>query len=67
MVRNGVVVAYLYSHNNGWDLGSQTIVLEVDKGDMVWMKHDYKSDQPGAATLKGAYNTFSGVLLNFLP
>ena len=64
MVKNGNIVAYLYSYNNGWDLGSQTVVLELTKGDEVWMKHDPKYDQAGKSTLTSYFNSFSGVLLH---
>jgi hypothetical protein len=26
--------------NNGWDLGSQTIIVILEEGDIVWVKHD---------------------------
>jgi hypothetical protein len=64
MVKNGNIVAYLCSYNNGWDLGSQTVVLELTKGDEVWMKHDPKYDQAGKSTLTSYFNSFSGVLLH---
>ena len=68
MVRNGKVFISLFSQNNGWHLGSQTIIVILEEGDIVWVKHDSTRhhDVPAKSTITNSYNTFSGALLQHM-
>ena len=68
MVRNGKVITSLFSQNTGWDLGSQTIIVILEEGDIVWVKHDSTRhhDVAGKSTITKSYNTFSGALLQHM-
>lgn len=62
MVKNGQMIAVIYLGSTDINMGSQTTVEILERGDVVWVKHGYS---PHAATLNGSgpYNTFMGMLL----
>ena len=68
IVRNGKVITSLFSHNTGWNLGSQTIIVTLEEGDIVWVKHDSTRhhDAPRKSTITNSYNTFSGALIQHM-
>jgi len=68
MVRNCNVITSLFSQNTGWDLGSQTIIVILEEGDIVWVKHDSTRhhDVPGKSTITNSCSTFSGALLQHM-
>ncbi|VDI19637.1 Hypothetical predicted protein [Mytilus galloprovincialis] len=67
IVKNGNAIGYLYADSNQ-QISTKTVVVAVETGDMVWMKH--RGDQIGKALIYGSpadqFNTFSGVLIHHL-
>lgn len=61
MVKNSEKIAIVYVGQNYYNMGSETIVHLLEKGDVVWVRHD----NSGTPTLYGgdAFNTFTGALL----
>ncbi|XP_071178088.1 complement C1q-like protein 4 [Mytilus edulis] len=64
MVKNGNAIGYLWA-NSDHHISTETVVVTLETGDMVWMKH-----RGGQASIYGhaleQYNTFSGVLIHQL-
>ncbi|XP_063447848.1 complement C1q-like protein 4 [Mytilus trossulus] len=67
IVKNGNAIGYLYANSNH-HISTETVVIELETGDMVWMKH--RGDPIGKALIYGSpaeqFNTFSGVLIHQL-
>ncbi|CAC5397011.1 C1QL [Mytilus coruscus] len=67
MVKNGNAIGYLFA-NSDHHISTETVVVTLETGDMVWMKH--RGDKIGQASIYGhtieQYNTFSGVLIHQL-
>lgn len=62
MVKNGVVMARVFAHANSVyrDQGAQTVVVEANKGDTVWVRTVDNNDLGLGGEL---YTTFSGYML----
>ena len=60
MVRNGVRVAHGYGGSSDYNMGTQVVIVMLEKGDMVWVRHAPSSTE----VLNGReHNTFAGTLL----
>ena len=62
MVKNGVVMARVFAHATSVyrDQGAQTIIVQVDKGDEIWVKGIDNNNLGLGGEL---YTTFSGYML----
>lgn len=67
IVKNGNAIGYLYAYSNH-HISTETIVVTLETGDMVWIKH--RGDAVGQSLIEGKnverFNTFSGVLIRQL-
>ncbi|XP_069126266.1 uncharacterized protein [Argopecten irradians] len=61
LVKNGANVGQIYA-TKSLNEGSRVIVLSLDVGDMVWVRH--MSGDPGTVANGAHYSTFSGVLIS---
>ena len=61
IVKNGIRVAHLYSDDDDYSMATQVVIVLLEKGDMVWVRH---SDTASSRSLNGGgYNTFVGTIL----
>ena len=61
IVKNGIRVAHLYSDEDDYSMATQVVIVMLEKGDMVWVRH---SDTASSRLLNdGGYNTFVGTIL----
>ncbi|XP_060069900.1 caprin-2-like [Ylistrum balloti] len=60
-VKNGANVGQIYA-TKSLNEGSRVIVLSLDVGDMVWVRH--MTGDPGTVANGSHYSTFSGVLIS---
>ncbi|XP_021376605.1 uncharacterized protein LOC110465232 isoform X2 [Mizuhopecten yessoensis] len=60
-VKNGVNVGQVYA-TRSLNEGSRVIVLSLDVGDMVWVRH--MTGDPGTVANGSHYSSFSGVLIS---
>jgi hypothetical protein len=61
IVKNGIRVAHLYSDEDDYSMATQVVIVMLEKGDMVWVRH---SDTASSRSLNGGgYNTFVGTIL----
>ncbi|XP_069131904.1 uncharacterized protein [Argopecten irradians] len=63
LVKNGSTVGYVYAggQSGTYDHGGNTIILELNEGDAVWVQNSQDVQQ--GATLDSGYTSFSGFLL----
>ncbi|XP_033732752.1 uncharacterized protein LOC117322104 isoform X2 [Pecten maximus] len=61
LVKNGANVGQIYA-TKSLNEGSRVIVLSLDVGDMVWVRH--MIGDPGTVANGSHYSTFSGVLIS---
>lgn len=61
MVKNSEQIALVYGGQSDYNMGSETIVHLLEKGDVVWVRHTHDN----TPTINGddPFNTFTGVLL----
>lgn len=62
IVRNGVQLVAMYAAD--WDMGGHTIFVELNKDDMVWVRHLDEAQQTIHAGITVQYSSFSGALLS---
>jgi hypothetical protein len=61
IVKNGIRVAHLYSDEDDYSMATQVVIVLLEKGDMVWVRH---SDTASSRSFNGGgYNTFVGTIL----
>jgi hypothetical protein len=61
IVKNGIRVAHLYADDDDYSMATQVVIVLLEKGDMVWVRH---SDTASSRLLNdGGYNTFVGTIL----
>ena len=60
IMKNGVAVARFHAESNQWEQTSQSIILNVNAGDEIYVRNDdYNNESYNA----GLYSSFSGFLL----
>jgi hypothetical protein len=61
IVKNGIRVAHLYSDKDDFSMATQVVIVLLEKGDMVWVRH---SNTASSQSLhETGYNTFVGTIL----
>ena len=61
IVKNGIRVAHLYADDDDYSMATQVVIVLLEKGDMVWVRH---TDTASSESLHaGGYNTFVGTIL----
>ena len=61
IVKNGIRRAHLYADDDDYSMATQVVIVLLEKGDMVWVRH---SDTASSLSLNGGgYNTFVGTIL----
>jgi hypothetical protein len=64
IVKNGVQLAALLADGDDYNMGSQTIMVALDKDDVIWVRHFFSTVAKTMWSRTGEiYNTFSGALL----
>ncbi|VDI56742.1 Hypothetical predicted protein [Mytilus galloprovincialis] len=62
IVHNGVQVVAMYGAD--WDMGGHTIFIELNKDDMIWVRHLNEGQQTIHSQAGYLYSSFSGALLS---
>ncbi|CAC5403814.1 unnamed protein product [Mytilus coruscus] len=62
IVRNGVQLVAMYGAD--WDMGGHTIFIELNKDDMIWVRHLNEGQQTIHSEIGYLYSSFSGALLS---
>ncbi|CAC5362492.1 unnamed protein product [Mytilus coruscus] len=60
IVKNGAVIGNCFADSHGYESGTSTVITQLDKGDMVWIRH-VKAE--GSQPLHPLYNAFTGFLI----
>lgn len=61
MVKNGNEIARAYTSSTDYETGVAVVIIELNKGDNVWVKHFYDVGAPHIHGL--GYTSFSGFLI----